>query len=96
MPGNNFLIAANAALILPAATMWLQYAALVEGFDITGVAICATVPAVLREIRKLIDEHYSDIKTTIIGPSDSYNVNAASELTIRSAPISFGLSTSSA
>jgi type III pantothenate kinase len=48
--------------------LWLQYAALVEGFEITGVAICSTVPAVLREIRKLIDEHYSDIKTTIIEP----------------------------
>ena len=48
--------------------LWLQYAALVDGFDITGVAICSTVPAVLREIRKLIDEHYSDINTTIIEP----------------------------
>jgi len=48
--------------------LWLQYSALVDGFDITGVAICSTVPAVLREIRKLIDEHYSDIKTTIIEP----------------------------
>ena len=48
--------------------LWLQYSALVKGFDITGVAICSTVPAVLREIRKLIDEHYSNIKTTIIEP----------------------------
>jgi len=48
--------------------LWLQYSALVDGFDITGVAICSTVPAVLREIRKLIDEHYIDIKTTIIEP----------------------------
>jgi len=48
--------------------LWLQYSALVNGFDITGVAICSTVPAVLREIRKLIDEHYSDINTTIIEP----------------------------
>ena len=48
--------------------LWLQYSALVKGFDITGVAICSTVPAVLREIRKLIDEHYSDISTTIIEP----------------------------
>ena len=48
--------------------VWLQYSALVKGFDITGVAICSTVPAVLREVRKLIDEHYSDIKTTIIEP----------------------------
>ena len=48
--------------------LWLQYSALVKGFDISGVAICSTVPAVLREVRKLIDEHYSDIKTTIIEP----------------------------
>ena len=48
--------------------LWLQYSALVKGFDITGVALCSTVPAVLREVRKLIDEHYSDIKTTIIEP----------------------------
>jgi len=48
--------------------LWLQYSALVKGFDITGVAICSTVPAVLREVRKIIDEHYSDIKTTIIEP----------------------------
>ena len=48
--------------------LWLQYSALVKGFDITGVAICSTVPAVLSEVRKLIDEHYSDIKTTIIEP----------------------------
>ena len=48
--------------------LWLQYSALVKGFDITGVAICSTVPAVLREVRKVIDEHYSDIKTTIIEP----------------------------
>lgn len=48
--------------------LWLQYSALVHGFDITGVAICSTVPAVLREIRKLLDEHYSEIKTTIIEP----------------------------
>jgi type III pantothenate kinase len=48
--------------------LWLQYSALVKSFDITGVAICSTVPAVLREVRKLIDEHYSDIKTTIIEP----------------------------
>ncbi len=48
--------------------LWLQYSALVTGFDITGVAICSTVPAVLREIRKLLDDHFQDVKTTIIEP----------------------------
>ena len=48
--------------------LWLQYSALVTGFDITGVAICSTVPAVLREIRKLLDYHFQDVNTTIIEP----------------------------
>jgi type III pantothenate kinase len=28
--------------------LWLQYRALVEGYEITGLAICSTVPATLR------------------------------------------------
>lgn len=48
--------------------LWLQYCALVDGFDITGVSICSTVPAVLREIRKLLAVHYGDIKCVIIEP----------------------------
>ena len=48
--------------------LWLQYSSLVEGFDITGIAICSTVPAVLREVRKLVNDHYSDLKSVIIEP----------------------------
>ncbi len=48
--------------------LWLQYSSLVEGFDITGIAICSTVPAVLREARKLVNDHYSDLKSVIIEP----------------------------
>jgi type III pantothenate kinase len=48
--------------------LWLQYSSLVEGFSITGIAICSTVPAVLREVRKLVRDHYSDIKSVIIEP----------------------------
>jgi len=48
--------------------LWLQYSSLVEGFSITGIAICSTVPAVLREVRKLVNDHYSDIKSVIIEP----------------------------
>jgi len=39
-----------------------------NGFDITGIAICSTVPAVLREVRKLVNDHYSDLKSVIIEP----------------------------
>ncbi|MDA2997367.1 MAG: type III pantothenate kinase [Actinomycetota bacterium] len=48
--------------------LWLQYSSLVEGFDITGIAICSTVPSVLREVRKLVNDHYSDLKSVIIEP----------------------------
>ena len=48
--------------------LWLQYSSLVEGFSITGIAICSTVPAALREVRKLVNDHYSEIKSVIIEP----------------------------
>ena len=48
--------------------LWLQYSSLVDGFDITGIAICSTVHAVLREVRKLVNDHYSDLKSVIIEP----------------------------
>jgi type III pantothenate kinase len=38
--------------------LWLQYSALIAGYKLTGLAVCSTVPAVLREIRTLIDRHF--------------------------------------
>jgi type III pantothenate kinase len=54
--------------------LWLQYSSLVQDFDITGIAICSTVPAVLREIRKLVNDHYSDLKSVIIEPGTKTGV----------------------
>ena len=34
--------------------LWLQYSALVDGFDITGVAICSTVPAYLERLENYL------------------------------------------
>lgn len=48
--------------------LWLQYKSLIEGFEITGLAVCSTVPAVLREIRSMISRYFLDIPTTIIEP----------------------------
>ena len=48
--------------------LWLQYRALVEGYEITGLAICSTVPATLRELRHMIDSYFSDIRVTIVEP----------------------------
>ncbi|MEN9325311.1 MAG: hypothetical protein RL414_1065 [Actinomycetota bacterium] len=48
--------------------LWLQYRSLIEGVTITGLAVCSTVPASLREIRTMIARYFSDLPTTIIEP----------------------------
>ena len=48
--------------------LWLQMRALVEGIDITGLSICSTVPATLRELRTMISSYFADIPTTIVEP----------------------------
>ena len=48
--------------------LWLQMRALVEGIDITGLSICSTVPATLRELRTMISSYFADIPTTIVDP----------------------------
>ena len=42
--------------------------ALVEGIDISGLSICSTVPATLREMRTMISNYFSDTPTTIVEP----------------------------
>jgi len=48
--------------------LWLLYRSLIDGFELTGLAVCSTVPAVLRELRTMISHYLSDIPTTIIEP----------------------------
>jgi type III pantothenate kinase len=48
--------------------LWLQYNALVSGYEVTGLSICSTVPATLREIRTMIASYFSKIPTTIVEP----------------------------
>lgn len=48
--------------------LWLQMRALVEGIEISGLSICSTVPATLREMRTMISSYFSDIPTTIVEP----------------------------
>ena len=48
--------------------LWLQMRALVEGIDITGLSICSTVPATLREMRTVIAQYFSETPTTIVEP----------------------------
>lgn len=48
--------------------LWLQYRSLIEGFELTGLAVCSTVPASLREIRGMIKNYFAHIPTTIVEP----------------------------
>ena len=54
--------------------LWIRYSALVEGFEITALAICSTVPATLRELRTMITTFYPDLQTTIVEPGTKTGV----------------------
>mgnify|MGYP003329312171 FL=1 len=48
--------------------IWLQFRALVEDIDITGISLCSTVPATLREMRTMLSHYFNEIPTTIVEP----------------------------
>lgn len=54
--------------------MWLQFAALTSGYTLTGLAICSTVPAALRELRTMVSTYLSDLPTTIVEPGTKTGV----------------------
>jgi type III pantothenate kinase len=54
--------------------MSLQINALVSGYTVTGLSICSTVPATLRELRTMIASYYSGIATTIVEPGTKTGV----------------------
>jgi type III pantothenate kinase len=54
--------------------MSLQINALVSGYAVTGLSICSTVPATLRELRTMIASYYSNIATTIVEPGTKTGV----------------------
>jgi type III pantothenate kinase len=54
--------------------MSLQFNALVNGYAITGLSICSTVPATLRELRTMIATYFSEIATTIVEPGTKTGV----------------------
>jgi len=48
--------------------LWLQYSALISEIELTGLSICSTVPATLRELRSMIGNYFPTIPTTIVEP----------------------------
>jgi type III pantothenate kinase len=41
---------------------------LADADDVTGIALCSTVPSVLREMRTMLDRYYGDVTTVIVEP----------------------------
>ena len=54
--------------------LWLQFNALVADYEVTGLSICSTVPATLRELRTMIASYFSMIPTTIVEPGTKTGV----------------------
>lgn len=46
----------------------MKWRALITGYTVSGLSICSTVPAVLREARSMVNDYFRDIRTTIIEP----------------------------
>ena len=54
--------------------LWLQFSALITGYQLTGLSICSTVPATLRELRTMINTYFSELPTTIVEPGTKTGV----------------------
>jgi type III pantothenate kinase len=54
--------------------LWLQFNALVADYQVTGLSICSTVPATLRELRTMIASYFAKIPTTIVEPGTKTGV----------------------
>lgn len=48
--------------------MFLLTRGLLRGFEVTGVAVSSTVPAVLHEVRQMLGRYYDDVPTVIVEP----------------------------
>lgn len=54
--------------------MWLQFSALTSGYTVSGLSICSTVPATLRELRTMIANYLSNLTVTIVEPGTKTGV----------------------
>jgi type III pantothenate kinase len=55
--------------------MALTFRGLLEGTaDVSGIALCSTVPAVLREMRSMLADYYAETPTVIVEPGTKTGV----------------------
>ena len=59
---------------IPADELALKFHGLLRDEVVTGVALCSTVPAVLREMRTMLDRYYADIKRVVVEPGTKTGV----------------------
>jgi type III pantothenate kinase len=52
----------------------LLYRSLLEGYEVSALSVCSTVPATLRELRSMISRYFADIDCTIIEPGTKTGV----------------------
>ena len=43
--------------------IWIRFQSLLEGYVIDALAICSTVPSVLRELRTMVSTYFDEIPT---------------------------------
>jgi pantothenate kinase, type III len=46
----------------------LTYRGLLADHEVTGIAACSTVPAVMRELRAMLERYYPDVPTVLVEP----------------------------
>ena len=46
----------------------LTYRGLLADHEVTGIAACSTVPAVMRELRAMLERYYPDVSTVLVEP----------------------------
>jgi type III pantothenate kinase len=46
----------------------LTFRGILAGHEVTGIAACSTVPAVLRELRTMLARYYDDLPTVLVEP----------------------------
>ena len=48
--------------------LMLTFRGLLDGIPVTGISLCSTVPAVLREMRAMLARYYVGLPTVIVEP----------------------------
>jgi type III pantothenate kinase len=48
-----------------------------DGVQITGISVCSTVPAVLRELKTMLGRYYADVPTVVVEPGTRTGVPLA-------------------